>query len=216
MIWIGVTMKTFTIPTKPYDNYRLYKKKNITINSGVTVLVGCNGSGKSTIIQRIKETLENEKIPVLTFDNHYDGDRRLMQKALYYGEMSLLAQLFMSSEGEKINSAICNFAQQVGNYVRANQDIKELWILFDAVDSGYSIDNIVEFKQDFINTVLEDCQGRGVDIHIIISANSYEMTVNLPCFDVWSGEYITFKSYEDYKKFIIKTRERKDKRCKNV
>lgn len=208
-------MKTFTIPTKPYDNYRLYKKKNITINSGVTILVGCNGSGKSTILQRIEVDLNKEKIPTLTFDNYHDGGSHLMQKAQFYGKMDLLANLFMSSEGERINSAMCNFAQQVGNYVRANQDIKELWLLFDAIDSGYSIDNIMDFKQDFIDTVLEDCQKREVDIHIIISANNYEMAVNLPCFDVWSGKYITFETYEDYAKFILETRKRKDRRYGN-
>ena len=31
------------------EDYDLYKKKTITINEGVTVLVGCNGSGKKQL-----------------------------------------------------------------------------------------------------------------------------------------------------------------------
>lgn len=32
------------------------------------------------------------------------------------------------------------------------------------------------------------------------------------CLDVYNGEYVTFKDYGEYKEFILKTRERKDKR----
>lgn len=32
------------------------------------------------------------------------------------------------------------------------------------------------------------------------------------CLDVWSGDYISFDNYDEYKKYIIKTRTRKDKR----
>ena len=32
--------------------------------------------------------------------------------------------------------------------------------------------------------------------------------------DVMTGNYITFKDYEDYRKFILKSRDRKEKRIK--
>lgn len=39
--------RIFEVPTKPYDDYKLYNRKTITINPGVTVLSGCNGTGKA-------------------------------------------------------------------------------------------------------------------------------------------------------------------------
>lgn len=38
------------------------------------------------------------------------------------------------------------------------------------------------------------------------------MTSEEQCLDVWSGKYITFEDYEDYKSYIVKTRERKNNR----
>ena len=32
------------------------------------------------------------------------------------------------------------------------------------------------------------------------------------CFDTWLCKYIDIKSYEEYREFILKSRERKDKR----
>lgn len=40
------------------EGFNLYKKKNITIESGVTVLVGCNGIGKTTLLHQIRDRLK--------------------------------------------------------------------------------------------------------------------------------------------------------------
>ena len=45
--------KEFTISTKPYLDFKLYNRKNFTIQSGLTVLTGCNGAGKSTVFKII-------------------------------------------------------------------------------------------------------------------------------------------------------------------
>ena len=68
-------------------------------------------------------------------------------------------------------------------------------------------------KSNFLKPVLE--YGFGNEIYIVISANSYEMANREQCLDVYSGEYVTFKDYEEYKKFILETRERKEKRYGN-
>ena len=54
-------MKTFKIIRNPYDDkINIFKKKEITLESGVTVLVGCNGFGKTSFLKCIK------KCPILT------------------------------------------------------------------------------------------------------------------------------------------------------
>ena len=47
--------RIFEVPTKPWDDYKLYNHTTITINPGVTVLTGCNGTGKSTLMRLMKE-----------------------------------------------------------------------------------------------------------------------------------------------------------------
>ena len=62
--------------------------------------------------------------------------------------------------------------------------------------------------------MIKDAENIGVDLYIIISANEYELARNEECFDVSNGKSIRFKDYEDYRKFIINNRKKKDKRYK--
>ena len=44
------------------------------------------------------------------------------------------------------------------------------------------------------------------------SANAYEMCRGEKCFDTYLGKYVDIKSYDEYREFILKSRERKEKR----
>ena len=173
--------RTFTINTKPYDDYTLYNRKNFTINPGLTVLVGCNGVGKTTMLNHIKYELEKNEIPVFQYDNVHDGGLNSISKAGFYGRMNTLANLLCSSEGEKINQNIGQAAGEIGGFIKKNSYKSEVWILFDAIDSGYSIDNIVETKRDLFETIIEDCDKRNIEVYIVVSANSYEMACGEQC-----------------------------------
>ena len=51
--------RKFTLIKDYYDEgFNLYKKKTITIKPGVTVLVGCNGIGKTTLLHQIRDRLK--------------------------------------------------------------------------------------------------------------------------------------------------------------
>ena len=50
-------------------------------------------------------------------------------------------------------------------------------------------------------TVIDDC--KNTDVYIIVAANTYELARNEKCFDVVNGKYISFKDYEEYRKFIL-------------
>lgn len=199
--------RTFNIENKDYyeKGKIIFSKQQAIIDPGVTVLVGCNGSGKTTLINIIRTQLENEEIKYISFDNLRDGGYYAKERAGFYGDAKFLATSLTSSEGENIILNMSNIVQKIGNYARL--DKKELWVLLDAVDSGLSIDNIIDLK-DLFNLIINTNTDK--DVYIIISANEYELAREEQCFDVYSLKYITFKDYEDYRKFIIKSKERKD------
>lgn len=189
----------------------IYKRSKITLNTGLTVLVGCNGIGKSTLIMQLKDQLKKDKTPFISFDNLKDGGASARSMAGFRNDFSFLATASFSSEGENIFMNMSRFAKQITIFVQCNVGhVNEMWIFMDAVDSGYSVDNIEDVK-NFIHLILKDYCEKG-DIYFIVSANEYEMARNEQCFDVLRGKYRTFRSYDAYRNFILKTREEKNKR----
>ena len=206
-------MRKFEIAQAPYnEKENLYAKPSFEIKSGITVLVGCNGSGKSTMLHTIKHSLDKEKVPCLLYDNLSDGGQNAKAKAGWEDNMNLLATLMTSSEGEQIVTNLGETAVKIGRFVKNNRSSLELWILLDAIDSGLSVDNIVDIK-DFFHFVLKENKGK--DVYFVVSANEYELCNGEQCFDVTSCKYITFANYNEYRSFILDSKERKDKRYNN-
>lgn len=190
----------------------IYNNKNIELEEGLTVLVGCNGSGKSTLLHQIKYLCKQSNIPYYYFDNLTEGGSNAREKAGFYGDTMFLAQSLCSSEGENINLNVCNSASKIGNFVNKNQKADKIFILIDAIDSGLSIDYIIELKELLFKTIIEDTSKRGLKVYIIVSANEYEMARNEKCFLIPDMKYKTFKDYDEYRSFIIESRNKKNKR----
>lgn len=221
----------------PYDyGFTPTKPKEIELNSGLTVLVGCNGAGKTTLLNNIKDELYKEKIPVYKYDNLSEGHDTMGFLLSGYTEiegdsLGLGALMFSSSEGETIklnvgrHSSLYKEFLKTGHFKNRRYKFSLLFdeekekdvesnirvFLFDATDSGLSIDSIIEIKTMF-DDILADSKKNGLETYIIISANEYELCRNSNCFDVNEGKYITFEDYEDYRKFIINSRAKKEKR----
>lgn len=219
----------------PYGDGSLYNKKYITFNPGLTVLVGCNGIGKTTLLRNIKASLKDKDIPYITFDNLQDGGDNAREKAGFEKDFSFLAASITSSEGENIVMNIGNLAAKLRHFISTgengdkmsefieliNSNLKlnkkksintnERWILLDAIDSGLSIDNVCEIKYLF-ETIFNDTKSQDKDIYIIASANEYELANGENCLDVINGKFVKFKDYEDYKNLILMTRKEKEKR----
>ena len=230
--------RKFKVEKRYYDeDYDLYKKRSITINEGVTVLVGCNGSGKTTLLHQIKSQLKKENIPFVSFDNLHDGGSRAISSAGFHGDFGFMSAAMSSSEGENIVLSLSKLASTLrafiktgesqsendrfsrnmakalwGNETEKEQKVppNERWILLDAIDSGLSVDNVVDLKECLFKTILED--DFDGSIYIVISANEFELCRGEHCFDVYNGKYVKFSNYEKYRNFILKSREIKDKR----
>lgn len=223
-------MRTIKIWKDPYNlGFDTTIPKEITFEKGITILTGCNGLGKSTLLHNIKDELVKEKIPYYLYDNLHDGGTSKVNECMSNDNIKMSATLLSSSEGENIENNLELIAKEIGSFVKNGNkesnglekivfdmlDVKEInnanerWILFDSVDSGYSIDNIIEFK-NFLHFILENEKNK--DIYIIVTSNSYEMTIDERCLDVDSGKIKTFKTYDSFKKYILKSREIKNKR----
>lgn len=213
--------RTFKLHRDYWDCGNLYTRSEHTFNSGITVLVGCNGSGKSTTLTQIREQLRANNEPYFAFDNVKNGGSSMFQGLLegwHPGGVDALCSLACSSEGEKIHQNIMIKAQSgLGAAIqkaKENYD-NELFLLWDAVDSGASIDNIIELK-DFFNLIIKDQKEKNdIDVFVIVSANSYEMANGESCYDINHNKYITFKNYESYKRFILKSRKFKERRLES-
>lgn len=216
----------------PYDQgFSICRPKQITIQPGLTVLVGCNGAGKTTLLNNIQSELKKARVPYYTFNNLHDGGSNARGAALYREDFSFMATASMSSEGENICMNIGRVVSKLKEFMQTGRvadrmtslvdalsgeeyqipETKERWFLLDAVDSGYSIDNVVDLKE-FFDLVIKDFAGHGYELYIIVSANEYELAHNTPCLDVTNGKYMEFNQYDEFKKFILKSREKKDKR----
>jgi len=202
-------MRKFDVQRDPYEKgKRIFEKSSVSVNPGITVLVGCNGAGKTTMLRQIEEQLENEEEPFVSFDNKTEGGQRAMDSFGFFKQFAELATMVCSSEGEQIMIVLGKQAKKVGELSRNNQD-RNIFVLLDAVDSGFSIDNICALKKYLFDLAIKN---HPKDVYIICTANSYEMARGEDCIDVISCEHVRFNDYEEYRNFVIETSKKKEAR----
>ena len=175
------------------------------------MLVGCNGTGKTTFLKEIEHQLKKREVPLVSYDNLKDGGHNALSFAAHIGNMEYLAMGMCSAEGENIYMNLGQTVRKIRNMIQKHPKAKELWVLMDAVDSGLSVDNIVELKE-LLFEIVNDVSKRGTDIYFIMSANEYEMARNEQCLDIYNGRYIKFADYEEYRQFVLNSRRLKDNR----
>ena len=91
-------MRSFQIPKNPHDDRPLYETGKFIFKPGITILTGCNGCGKTTLLQHIRTELEKTETPFLWYDNLHDGQLSA-EESMLRGDIETTAALFMSSEG---------------------------------------------------------------------------------------------------------------------
>lgn len=163
---------------------KCYKVKTIEINKGVTVLTGPNGSGKSYACRQIKDYLLENNKPYIDIDVYTEG-KTIADSFVSQGDMKSVAKYFNASEGQRVFDTLVDVnVPKVGDFVRRllKDKQKEGFIIMDGCDSGVSIDLLMSIRE-FISMVLEDCENARIDIHIILTANNYELIPHYDC--IW-------------------------------
>ena len=201
-----------TIHKDFYDNGdKIFDRASFELDPGLTILVGCNGAGKSTILLKLQEHCREHDIPCIKFNTLHDGGNNFSQMLLDRGMCDHLAQYMMSSEGERISHSLGGFVTKLNKFMDANGGEPDLVILIDSVDSGLSLDNIVEIKRWIFHRIIEENE-HNTNLYIVVSANAYEMVRGERCLLAQDLQYTNIDSYERYRKVIIRSRNKKNKR----
>ena len=146
--------REFTLIKDYYDDgIDIYKKKTILIKPGVTVLAGCNGIGKSTLLRQIKNILKKNNIPCIKYDNLTEGGEEARSKAGFFGDFQFLATASQSSEGENIIMNMSNLARDIGDFVRSGKNSEEE--KFDRISRVILTSNNKPPKYDFYVPIIE-------------------------------------------------------------
>lgn len=228
-------MFTLKVWRDPYDiGVTFTRARNIELKEGLTVLVGCNGSGKSTLLLNIENQCKKEHIHLYSYNNLHDGGHNALSSYLLTDNINMFAGNAFASEGEAISSNLGFQATKFRKFLAEGEEIdpfvklmmdkkdvedeeKELAkskvrvMLFDAIDSGLSIDQVREIKHLF-SLMIEDAKNLGVELYIVASCNEFELARDEQCINISSGKYTNIHTYKDFEKVVLKTRDIKDKR----
>ena len=202
-------MLTIQVPQEQ-NSYKLFKKGTLKLKPGVTNLVGCNGYGKSTLLNTINRWAEENNIPVFHWNDRFDGQQNLKGDALRKGgkkNTEIAMSLMLSSEGESIEIAFKYMVDPIFKVLNEalSAQQKDVVLLFDAIDSGASVNTIRSFKNIF-NILIDRTREKDTNLYIVTTSNTYEMTIGTNNLDTCELTYIPgFSSYEAFSDFIVKT-----------
>ena len=177
------------------------------LRPGLTVIVGDNGTGKSTLMDVFADILDDNKLPYARYSDTEDGRSRNYSYFLEKGNVDKAALRMTSSEGENIAYNFFDAANQyrafINKYKREIMKIRHCFFLLDGIDSGTSIATIDLFKTLVFKDLLDVSSRANVILYIIATANNYEMARNERCIDVNTGDEIVFRDYEHYREYIM-------------
>ena len=217
-----------------YEGKYLFEKDQLTLTDQVTVFVGPNGYGKTTLVTMLKEALENDRaisfsnnpharsiarafklavtdksknpsIGFISYDSHADDHTNSISASLVNNNMRQLLLRRESSEGENNLISLADLFDNAQAVANENPDLEHLIIFVDGIDSGLSVDKI-----DFIVRNLDlkikqvESQNPDLNVALVFTANHYEMVRDLPTIDPITFEKISYNDYEEFRSDMIK------------
>lgn len=226
------------------EDQRIFTVKSVEIPANkITCLIGCNGIGKTTAIEEMKqflqnagakdvkdlqefnpmaglfESLKNEKPKkptayIVFFDkdsSFVKNQRKGLDSWCFEHDMGGFLGNF-SSNGESVIRRLNGAIEAIEMFTKkAVQEQVPLWIFIDDVDAGTSIDVIAKVKANLIEAD-NYLNKHNLEHYIIVTSNSFEFARDMYCLYARNMKQVTVSDYEEYKKFVLKSRKDKEKR----
>lgn len=198
---------------KKYKKFIEEKKKHLyshcttihldNITKPLTILLGPNGTGKSTSMRTIEQELKNKEIKFTKYSTSHDDIVQKSAPAFGDWDIAGIACSF-HSEGERMSDSFFKWMNSDVLRVLLEDKTCPVAILIDESDSGLSIDKICETYSPLL-FILEEELKNNRDIKIVITCNSYELAEYLDksyAEFIWvpTKEHITLGSYNSFKK----------------
>ncbi len=203
-----------------YNDFRIHKNKVkgsvYALNPGITILTGCNGYGKTTTINEMKQWCDHNEYEYYYFGGNADGGSKFKAQCTLNGDFRSLANFISSSEGEQLLAVFTKFCQKtLSKSVKCAENQKPFILFIDAIDSGLSVDSISMVRSFLIRFMHDAINKYDAEVYIVSASNSFEMcrSDNLSekdrhsfrCMDPYAFKDVSFKSYNRYVNFIKKT-----------
>lgn len=191
----------FEIQSNPYDQSKpLYPRDFIIIHPGLTFIVGCNGSGKSTFLDIIEKACKEYETPIEVFRYVYEEGNRPADQ----------------SEGEREAEKLHEFLNNIHEHILEANKGTQMFVLADLTRYGLTNDEIALVKEKIAIKMIPDAQSRGVEFFGIITANDFEYLLDQECMDVQTFNHLRFNNYTSYKKFMVNSRKARESRYKKM
>lgn len=207
-----------TVPIDKYPYYedqKMYDTEEIILKPGINSLVGCNGSGKTTFIdEMLQSELKKKQIDYHLYNDRRQGGTGLAEKRMLYDDISGFARMMTASEGERLVEGLADQLDKLRGFFHRNQG-KNFVLIFDAIDSGMSVDEIIEIRDLFLDLVIPDAkQSFDCELYIVVAANNFEWcnSSKINNIDIITGKNLGEMTYDQYVKQIIDSREYKNTR----
>lgn len=190
---------------------------SVNLQPGITMLIGSNGTGKSTLLNQINSIFNKGSWEDIEFNNCIKNDygcylynnvqeEKFTKQSWLEDSMNInrLAETFENSEGQDMWDYLYYKLPEIGSAVRKSKHKKQkgIFILLDGLDSGLSLDMLYKIKKDLLDFIIREETTDDYKVYLICSANSYEFIKGYRCFDVVTLKEVnfidTYENFEDY------------------
>lgn len=196
----------------------LYTKDTFAFATGITALVGTNGSGKTSLLNQIRYASRKTRgslfvdASLMRARSHLQGGIGFFNLQSVEGQMSLLS--LSSSEGETLSISLAVPLRKARYELeRAKTRPREMWIAIDSLDSGLSIARQRKMR-DALEDVYDELKESVDELFIVMATNDFESARMRDCIDVRHATHVEFSEYAAYEKFILRSERTVDARRK--
>lgn len=156
---------------KLQDKYKIYhRRKPVELKPGITFVVGCNGSGKSTFIEEVVENFKRKELTYQLLDARRqfhmhdlnDLDDRFSAAAFLGGAFASEHEYYEDMFSSWIGG--CRYSDKFKG--------KEVGIFIDGLDSG---GDVMFYKNhcSLFKLIEKDCRERGIILYLVITCNNF-------------------------------------------